>query len=88
MVGNKERFGIECHLRRSGKPIIGDLWLWADNRRIGDDVERCRSPVGDVSVVSTLYLVGRPDIAVLRELTRGDYSCVSHADFWRRSRHP
>jgi hypothetical protein len=70
MVGNKERFGIECHLRRSGRPIIGDLWLWADNRQIGDDISGVDLPLVMSRLSAPLYLVGRRDIALFRELSK------------------
>ncbi len=70
MVGNKERFGVECHLRRSEKPIIGDLWLWADNRRIGDDISGVDLPLVMSRLAAPLYLAGRRDIPFFRELTK------------------
>jgi hypothetical protein len=70
MVGNKERFGIECHLRHSEKPIIGDLWLWADNRRIGDDISGVDLPLVMSRLSAPLYLAGRRDVVFLRELSK------------------
>jgi hypothetical protein len=47
IFGIPHRFGIECSLMRSyqGQSIIGDLWLWAKDLRIGDKVSGVDLPL-------------------------------------------
>ena len=46
MLGTRHRFGIECYIRScDGRNIIGDLWLWANGHRIGDEISAIDLPL-------------------------------------------
>ncbi|HZZ72524.1 MAG TPA: hypothetical protein VFE24_09740 [Pirellulales bacterium] len=46
MLGTQQRFGIECYIINcQGGFIIGDLWLWADGMRIGDEISGVDLPL-------------------------------------------
>jgi hypothetical protein len=46
MIFGTRRFAIECQIRSaSGKFRIGDVWLWADGMRIGDEVSGVDLPL-------------------------------------------
>ena len=41
-----QRFAIECHVRNAkDRSCIGDLWLWANGLRIGDDISGVDLPL-------------------------------------------
>jgi len=70
MFGSKDRFGIECHLINSRKPIIGDLWLWADNRRIGDEVSHIDLLLGMSCLSTPLVLQGKRYIGFFQAFSK------------------
>jgi hypothetical protein len=46
MLGTRGRFGIECYVRTvQGRNIVGDLWLWANGLRIGDELSGVDLPL-------------------------------------------
>lgn len=46
ITGRQHHFGIECHIHRSqGQHIVGDLWLWGNSLRIGDEISGVELPL-------------------------------------------
>jgi hypothetical protein len=60
MIFGTRRFGIECHIRNaSGGHSIGDLWLWGDGLRIGDEISGVDLPLVLAALSGPLFIGGR-----------------------------
>jgi hypothetical protein len=70
IIGDKEHFGIQCDIRRAeGHIVIGDLWLWGEDLRIGDEVSAVDIPLVLAHLASPLYVRGQRHIAFLDSLS-------------------
>jgi hypothetical protein len=71
MMFGTQRFGIECHIRKSqGEVLIGDVWLWANGLRIGDEISGVDLPLVMSRLSGPLRLHDRRHNAFFDRLTK------------------
>ncbi len=80
MIFGTTRFGIECHVRDTASRFyIGDLWLWADGQRVGDEVSSVDLPLILAALSGPLFIGDRRHDEYFESLTKDQV-----ADFFRK----